>query len=373
MADISIRKVETAKELMTFIKFQWKIYKDYPNWVPPLIIDRKKVLNKKKNPFFQHAEAEYFLAERNGELVGRIAAIKNDLHNQHHNDNVGFFGFFECIDDQQVANLLFDTAKKWLQEKGLTSMRGPANPSSNDEYAMLIEGFDDPPRILMPYNPPYYINLCENYGFVKAKDLFAYKLESDKVLSSDKLRRGAEIAKTRSGIKITALDLNNFQSELEKVKKVYNKAWAPNWGFVPMTEEEIDAMAKDLKSLIEPAIVLFGEVNDELVGFALAIPDYNKIFKKMNGKLFPFGIFKLITGKKKLTWARIITLGIIPDFQKRGLDAVFYWETVNRARKIGIVFGEASWILEDNEMMNRGAKLMNGELYKKYRIYEIKI
>lgn len=373
MLETSIHKVESKNDLMAFIKMQWKIYKNDPHWVPPLIMDRKKNLDKKKNPFFKHAEADYFLAVKNGEIVGRIAAIKNDLHNKHHNDKVGFFGFFECINDQQVADALFETARNWLKERGLTSMRGPANPSSNDEYAMLLEGFDDSPRLLMPYNPPYYLTLCENYGFKKEKDLYAYKLESDKVLSSDKLRRGAEIAKTRSGIKITTLDIKNFQSELEKVKKVYNAAWAPNWGFVPMTDEEIDAMAKDLKAIVEPALVLFGEVDNKIVGFALAMPDYNQIFKKMNGKLFPFGIIRLLTGKKKINWARIITLGIIPEYQKRGLDAVFYWEIVNRAREIGIIFGEASWILEDNEMMNRGAKVMNGELYKKYRIYEIKI
>ncbi len=374
MSDIKISTVQSQKDLMRFIKFQWKIYEGDKYWVPPLLMDRKKILNRDKNPFFKHAEAEYFLAERNGELVGRIAAIKNDLHNKYHNDKAGFFGFFECINDQEVANALFDAAKNWLKSKGLDAMRGPANPSSNDEYGMLLDGFEDSPRLLMTYNPKYYLDLCDNYGLKKAKDLYAYKLENKKVVTSEKLKRVAEIARKRSGIKITQLDMKNFNKELDKVKYVYNKAWAPNWGFIPLTEDEIDAMAKDLKPLAEPSLVLFGEIEGELVGFALVMLDYNYIFKNLNGKLLPFGWIKLFTEKKKIPWCRIITLGIVPDFQKRGLDSVFYWEIVNRAHKLNIDLGEASWILEDNEMMNRGAaNVMNGDLYKKYRIYEISI
>jgi len=370
MNSIQISTVRNSKDLMRFIKFQWKIYEGDKYWVPPLLMDRKKILSKEKNPFFKHAEAEYFLAERDGKLVGRIAAIKNDLHNKYHNDKVGFFGFFECINDQTVANALFDAAKNWLKSKGLNAMRGPANPSSNDEYAMLLEGFDDEPRILMTYNPKYYLNLCDGYGFKKEKDLYAYKLENHKVIASEKVKRVAEIAQKRSGLKITQLDMKNFKSEVEKVKYVYNKAWAPNWGFVPMTDAELDAMAKDLKPLAEPSLVLFGEIDGKLVGFALVLLDFNYIFKKLNGKLFPFGIIKLFTEKKKIKWSRILTLGIIPEYQKRGLDSVFYWEIVNRAHKLGIDLGEASWILENNEMMNRGAEAMNGELYKKYRVYQ---
>jgi len=369
----SIVRVTSQADLMKFIKFPWKIYSNDPYWVPPLIMDRKKLLDTSKNPFFKHAEIQLFLAKKNNEIVGRIAAIKNDLHNLHHNDKVGFFGFFECMNDQQTANLLFDSAKQWLEEKGMNAMRGPANPSSNDEYGMLIEGFNDSPRILMTYNPKYYINLCENYGFVKAKDLNAFKLETDKVLSSEKLKRVADIAQQRSGLKIFQIDMKKFDSELDKVKYVYNKAWAPNWGFVPMTEEEIDAMAKDFKAIIEPSLLLFGEINGKLVGFALVVFDYNFIFKKMNGRLFPFGIIKLLTQKKKIPWARIITLGIIPEYQKRGLDAVFYYEIVTRAAKLNIFLGEASWVLEDNDMMNRGLEVMNAHAYKKYRIYEIPI
>jgi hypothetical protein len=370
---ITITKVSSKKDLLKFIKFQWKIYSNDSHWVPPLIMDRKKLLSTTKNPFYKHAEMQLFLAYKNNDMVGRIAAIKNDLHNQIHNDKVGFYGFFECINNQEVANSLFDSVKQWLKEKGLDRMRGPVNPSSNDEYGLLVEGFDDSPRILMTYNPEYYISLCENYGFKKAKDLNAWKLETDKVLSSEKLKRVADIAQRRAGLKISQLDMKNFDSELAKVKYVYNKAWAPNWGFVPMTEDEIDYMAKDLKAIVEPSLVLFGEIDGQLVGFALVLLDYNFIFKKMNGRLFPFGIIKLLMHKKKIPWSRIITLGIIPEYQKRGLDAVFYYEIVTRAAKLNIFLGEASWVLEDNDMMIRGLEVMNGNAYKKYRIYEIPV
>ncbi len=373
MSEITVRPVKSKKDFKTFLKFPWKVYKNDPYWVPPLFIEKKKILDKKKNPFFKRADMEMFLAEKNGEVLGRIAAIRNDVHNEVHNENIGFFGFFESINDQDVANKLFETAEKWCKDQGLDAIRGPANPSSNDEYALLIEGFDDSPRLMMTYNPKYYMDLIENYGFKKIKDLYAWKIENDKIMKSEKLLRVSEIARKRSGIKIREVDMKNFKKELEIVKYIYNKAWAPNWGFIPMTDEEIDALASDLKPLIEPSIVLFGEIDGKPVGFALVMLDYNQIFKEMNGRLFPFNFIKLYTKRKQIKWARIITLGIIPEYQKRGLDAVFYYEIAKRAEKIGILLGEASWILEDNEMMNRGAKVMNGTLYKKYRVYQKEI
>jgi hypothetical protein len=373
MKEITVKPVTTKSELNQFIKFPWKIYKDDKYWVPPLLMEQKTLLSKQKNPFFKAATAEYFLAYRNGEIVGRIAAVKNDIHLKYHNDESGQFGFFECINDQQVANALFDTAKSWIKTQGLKYMRGPANPSSNDIYGMLVEGFDDSPRLLMPYNPEYYIKLCENYGMQKAKDLFAWKLVNEKLMASEKLKRGQELVRKRYNMKISQLNMKNFQKDLEKFKFVYNKAWAPNWGFVPMTEEQIDAMAKDMKPLAEPSLVLFGEIDNKLVGAALVMLDYNVIFKQMNGRLFPFNFIKLFTQKKKIKWARILTLGIIPEHQKKGLDTIFYWEIVNRAADIGIRLGEASWVLEDNDMMNRGLELMNAERYKKYRIWEVEV
>jgi len=373
MSNIEIKTVISKKEFNQFLKFPWKIYKNDKNWVPPLLMEKKEILNKKKNPFFDDAEMELFLAFRDKEIVGRIAAIKNDAHNKVHNENIGFFGFFECINDQDVANELLNTAKSWLKEKGLNAMRGPANPSSNDEYALLIDGFDDPPRIMMTYNPKYYMDLLDNYGLKKAKDLLAFRIDNAKLLGHEKLVRVAEYAKKRAGLTIRSINMKDFKAELENVKYIYNKAWSPNWGFVPMTEAEIDSLAKNLKPLIEPNIVYFGEIDGKIIGFALGMLDYNQIFINMNGRLFPFGFLKLFTQKKRINWARIIILGIIPEYQKKGLDAVLYYECAKRAEEIGILKGEASWILEDNDMMVRGAEAMKGEVYKKYRVYQIDI
>jgi GNAT superfamily N-acetyltransferase len=370
MSKIEIRTLHPTKDITKFIKFAWKIYKDDPNWVPPLMMDKKKLLNKDKNPFFKTSEMEMYMAYEDGEPVGRIAAIKNDTHNKIHNENIGFFGFFESINDQEVANALLDKAKEWLQSKGVNAMRGPANPSSNDEYGMLLEGFDDAPRIMMTYNPKYYLDLMDNYGIKKAKDLYAYRIDNEKLLKSEKLIRVAEIARKRSKVEIQQIDMKNFKNELERVKQVYNQAWAPNWGFIPMTEEEIDNLAKELKPIIEKSLVLFAEVDGKTIAFALVMLDYNELFKDFNGKLFPFNVLKLFTQRKKIKWARVLTLGIIPEYQKRGIDALLYYEIVKRAEKVGIVKGEASWILEDNEMMKRGAEVMNGEIYKKYRVYQ---
>lgn len=373
MSNISIIPVEDKKLLNEFIKLPHKIYKDYPYWVPPLNIDIKARFNRDKNPYFEHGDITLFLAEMNGEYVGRIAAISNDLHNKVHNDRVGFFGFFESINSQEVANALLNKVRDFLSNKGYTHMRGPANPSSNEEYGMLMEGFDDFPRIMMPYNPEYYLNLCEEFGLKKAKDLFAFKIENEKLLASEKLVRGVDIVKKRTGIEIKPIDMKNFQTELSRVKAIYNKAWEFNYGFVPFTESEIDAIAKDFKPLIDPNLVLFAEKDGEDVGFAFVMPDYNELFKDMKGKLFPTGILKLMTRKNKIKWARVLILGVLPNFRKKGIDALFYHHIAKAAEKRGILLGEASWILEDNDMMIKGAEMMNGTLYKKYRVYEMNI
>ena len=374
MNNVEIKTLHSTKDITKFIKFAWKIYKGDPNWGPPLLMDKKKILNKNKNPLFKTAEMEMFMAYKDGEPVGRIAAIKNDTHNKVHDENIGFFGFFESINDQDVANALLDAARDWLKSKGVDAMRGPANPSSNDEFGMLLEGFDDPPRIMMTYNPKYYLDLMDNYGLKKIKDLYAYRIDNKKLLQSEKLIRVAAIVKKRSNVEIKQIDLKKFKSELEKVKTVYNQAWAPNWGFIPMTEEEIDNLAKELKPIVEPSLVLFAEVEGKTIAFALVMPDYNELIIKMNGRLLPFNFIKLFTKRRTIKWARVLTLGIIPEYQKRGVDALLYYEITQRAEKLGIMKGEASWVLEDNEMMKRGAEqVMNGEIYKKYRIYEIEI
>lgn len=370
MGEIKIVTVLNKKELMQFIKFPWEIYKDNDYWVPPLISERKDFLNKRKNPFFRHADAEYFMAIRDGEIVGRIAAIRNDLHNQVHNEKAGFFGMFECINDQEVANKLFDAAIEWCRKRELNKVYGPASLSSNDEWGMLMEGFDDSPRILIPYNLPYYNDLCQNYGFEKAKDLQAWKMTKEGTTSSEKVKRVSKIAQERAGMTIRRLNMKNFEQELETFKELYNKTWEPNWGFVPLTDEEIDYMAKELKPLVDPDFVIFGEIDGKEMAAALPVLDYNYILKRLNGRLFPFGWLKFLFLKRKIKWIRIITLGILPKYQKKGLDGVLFREIIDTGVKKGIEYAEASWVLEDNEMMTRGLKLLGAEPYKRYRVYE---
>jgi len=368
---IVIKKAETKKDLKKFVKLPWKIYKNNLYWVPPLIIDKLSMLDKKKHPFYKIADVEFFLAEKDGELVGRIAAIVNHKHNEFHNDKVGFFGFFECINDQEVANSLFDTVKEWLKERGMDTMRGPMNPSTNYELGLLINAFDKSPQVMMTYNPEYYITLFENYGLKKSMDLYAYLIKNETTVT-DKLKRVAEIVQKRRPFVVRTINMKDFDNEVKKVKEIYNDAWSKNWGFVPYTDEEFDHMAKDLKLIVNPDLVLIAELEGKPIGFALSLPNINEILiNNPSGRLFPTGIFKLLFGKNKVKTCRIITLGIKRDYQKLGYDSVLYYETWRRAtQENGIVAGEASWVLEINDMMNRAAELLNGELYKKYRIYD---
>ncbi len=368
---VTVRPLTTEAERLVFIKLQWAFYRGDPYWVPPLIFDRKKLLDTKKNPFYKHGRIQLFLAERDGAPVGRIAAIVNDRHNEIHNDTVGFFGFFECIDDQPTADALFAAAAEWLRAQGKTRMRGPLNPSINDELGLLVDGYDDPPLILMTYNPRYYARLIEQAGFVKEKDLFAFAITSDGVVTP-KLDRVQKAVRERQGVTIRNLDLKNVARELPIIKSLYNRAWEKNWGAVSMTDEEFDALAADLVQVMrnfeEFAFVL--EKQGEPIGFALTLPNINEVLiHNKRGWLIP-GALRLLTGTKKITKMRILVLGVLPEHREKGFDAVMYYEIVNRAMARGIHFGEASWVLEDNTMMVRAAKLMNAEAYKTYRIFE---
>lgn len=372
MSAVTIRPVRTSADEMKFIKFLWKIYKDDPHWVPPLIMDRKKLIDKKKNPFYQHSEMELFLAERDGEIVGRIGAIVNYNHNKEHEDKVGFFGFYESVNDQEVANALFDEAKNYLRSKGMTQMRGPANPSVNDEYGLLVDAFDKSPVVLMTYNPPYYASLFEKYGLKKLKDLYAYLLSQDSVYS-ERLTRFNEIVKQREGLTFRSLNMKDFKGDVDRIKEIYNKAWSRNWGAVPMTNAEFDALAKDLKPLVVPDLVIIAEAKGKTIGFALSLPDINIALKyNKSGRLLT-GLWHLYTKKKKINLVRIIVLGVVPEHQRSGAAGVLFYETAARAKKLGYQYGEASWVLEDNVMMNRAAEMMNATRYKTYRLYEMNI
>ncbi|MFH1421137.1 MAG: N-acetyltransferase [Planctomycetota bacterium] len=370
--EVEILPVNSSKLMKHFIKFPWKIYNDDKKWAPPLISEIKKKFNQAKNPFFQYGKVQSFLARRNGGFVGRITAIYNPRHNQYHNDKVGFFGLFDAINDVKVAEPLFQVVKNWLTEYDRDIIRGPFNFSTNDESGLLIEGFDDPPQIMMPYNPPYYADLIESCGLKKVKDLYAYTMDANVTLP-EKFYKVAELVRKKTEITFRSIDFSKIKEEIKLIKEVYNKAWAPNWGFFPMTEKEFEHMGKELKKIAAPEIILIAEAKGEPVGFSLALPDINQALMGCNGRLFPFGIFKLLKNMKKINRIRVLVLGVIEGYRRRGIDALFYLETFKRAVKLGYKSGEMSWILEDNNAMNNALVALGAHLYKKYRIYEAPI
>jgi hypothetical protein len=373
MNSIEIKKVQSNKELMQFIKMPWNIYKNDPNWVPPLIMDRKKLLDKKKNPFFQHAEMDLFLAFKDGNIAGRIAAITNENHNKFHEDNVGFFGFFESIDDLEVTKKLFETAESWIKEKGKDGVIGPMSPSSNDEMGLLVDGFDSPPYVLMCHNPEYYIKLIENAGYKKAKDLWAWYIDSETANKniSEKMFRVAEKSTEKFGLTIRNINFKNMDEEVKNLKEVYNNAWSKNWGFVPMTDEEFNHMAADLKQVADPDFIFIVEKDGRPIGFSLTLPNINEVLINIkNGKLFPTGLFKLLFGLKKVKTVRVITLGIIKEYQFGGFSSIMILKSIKTALDKGLQGGEMSWILEDNHAMNSPIESLGSKKHKTYRIYQ---
>ena len=343
-------------------------------WVPPLRRDVALLLDRRRNPFFEHGEADYFLAERGGQIVGRIAAISNRLHNETHGDRVGFFGFFECEDDPATAVALFEAAADWLRQRGFDTMRGPTSFSVNDECGLLVDGFDTPPTVLMPHNPRYYESLLLGAGFTGVRNLLAYEGGNPEhyVPVPDRLTRAVEILRERMGITLRALDMRDFTGEVERIKAVYNAAWERNWGFVPMTDREIEHLAEQFKPVVVPDIIPFAEKDGKVVAFGLAIPDLNVVLRgNRRGRLLPV-LPKLLwyLKREKIRRARIPLLGILPEFRGRGLDAVLYHWIWTRSRDHGMFWGEAGWILEDNPAMRAGLEKMTFRAYKTYRLYD---
>ena len=347
------------------------MYKDDPNWVPPLRRDVNELIDTTKHPFHQHATVELFLARKDGHVVGRIAAIHNDLHLEFHGERVGFFGLFETVDDENVSRALFDAASHWLSRRGMEFMRGPASFSLNEEAGLLVEGFDGPPLVMMTYNPPWYATHVESYGFSKAKDLIAYYLPYSKPV--ERLARIADKLKARYNITLRALDKKRFWDDVALVRKVYNEAWQKNWGHIPMTEAELDYMAKQLKPVVEPKLVVFAEVDGELAGFGLALPDFNVALRHMNGSLFPFGWAKALWYSRKITTTRVITLGVLDKFRRTGVGELIELELMINAQKLGIDGAEFSWILEDNLLMRTAIEKMGASAYRTYRLYDVPV
>lgn len=367
--EIHIEEVKNKKDLMSFIRLPWAIYQGDRYWVPPLIKDLLYKLSP-NHPFHSHAEMTLFLAYRGSKVVGRIAGIVDHHYIEFHQEKVGFFGFFESVGDRGVAESLLSKVKEWLRKKDMQKALGPVNPSTNDEYGLLVEGFQSSPVLMMPYNPPYYPSFLEELGWKRAMDLYAYLIEKS-TLVEERLSRIKELVKKREPqLWVRPIRLNQIEEELKIIKEIYNQAWSKNWGFVPMTEEEIDHHAKNLIPLAIPDLVLFVYLKEEPIGFSVALPDYNQILKHLNGKIGPLGAIKYLYYRRKIKTLRMILLGIKHGFQKKGAEGLLYAETVKNGLQRGFESAECSLILENNHLMKHGIESLGGKRYKTYRIYE---
>lgn len=369
---IDIIKVESKKQLQQFIDFPHDLYEGDPNYVPMLFMEQEALLNPKKSPFWLHSKAVYFLAKKDGKTLGRVAAIRNNNHIAFTGRQEGFFGFFDVVNDFEIAQKLLDTAADWLRKEGLGKMIGPASFSTNEVVGMLVENFDEPPTIMNPYNAPYYAQLVEKYGFAKQTDLLCYKLmtaEMPQELVEFAQKLEARLA--QRGIVIRSVNMKNFKQEMERFLPVYNASWTENTGFVPMTDAEIRQIGKDLRPVIDPDFVYFAEKDGKIIGVSLTIPNVNEVQVKLKrGRLFPFGFIKLLLGLKKIKTVRILALGTLKEYRRLGIDVCFYVRNITTAQRKGILWGEASWILENNELMNRALLQINAKVYRKYRLYE---
>jgi len=370
--DLNVWEVRNEKDLMAFVRFPWKIYQGDRYWVPPLIKDQFLKFSP-NHPFRSHSEMILFMADKGGQTVGRIAGIIDHHYIKFQQENVGFFGFFESIPDPDVAEMLLSKVGGWLKEHRMEKMAGPMNPSTNDECGLLVEGFDTSPCLMMPYNPRYYPSLLEGFGLKKAMDLYAYWLEESFFLGDRLFRITERSIKRDPQLWIRPINLRHFDEELKIVKEIYNHAWSRNWGFVPLTDEEMNDLAKNLKPLVVPDLVLFAYWGDEPIGFSVSLPDYNEVLKHLNGKVGLLGIFKFFYYSKKIKTLRVMLLGIKQAFRKKGVEGLLYLETSKRGFKKGYPQAECSWILENNPLMQHGIEAMGGKRYKTYRIYEIPI
>jgi len=375
---IRVEPVVDRAGLDAFIDLPWGLYRDDPDWVPPLKRDMRTAFDPSKHPFHRHSEAQPFLALRGGEPVGRICAIRNRNHEAFHREAVGFFGFFESVDDAGVAAALLDTAREWLRERGLAVMRGPTSFSTNEVTGLFVEGADGPPVVMMAYNPPYYPRLLEGYGFGKARDLYAWMVASSDPdypgAEPEYLVRAEKIVRRRLDVRVRPIEMARFGEELESVRALYNAAWEDNWSFVPMTDDEFDFMAAELKPIVEPSLALFVDnAAGDPIAFALAVPDFNYVLKRLDGKLFPFGIVKALYHRRKIETMRVLILGVLEEHRGKGIDALLYLALFRNGTELGITRAELSWILEDNQKMNQAIERMGGRVYRTYRLYDVEI
>lgn len=371
MLEVEISEVQSRAELRAFIALPWRIYKDDPAWVPPLILERKAFLNRKRHPFYKHGDAALFLARsrsRGSEIVGRIMASDDPNYNALHQTNIGCFGLFECIDNIEAASALFSAAAAWLRARGRSEIMGPIDYSTNYVCGLLIEGFQHPPAVLTSHNPPYYTDLLEQCGFLKAKDWYAWWF-SEFAKPTERLRRIATARAKKHGVTIRPINLRKLRDEAHRIRTVYNQAWQNNWGFVPFTEAEAEYMAKEMRLLVDPGGTLIAEAGDVPVGFVIAVPDIHIALRRINGRLtycgIPVGLVKLLYYRSKIRIGRMVALGVVEKYRRAGVAEAL----VLREIEEGFNTGELSMTLEDNFMINRFIESLGALRYKTYRIY----
>ena len=365
---VSVEKVVTTKQTRDFIKFPYALYKNDKNWVPPLLMDDYRKVDRKKHPFYQHAEAEFFFARKDGAVAGRIAAIHDSIWEKTHHEKAAYWGWFECGNDIEVAKALFDAAFQWACAQGCARIIGPMSPNANDLIGCQIEGFEGSPVLLMSYNPPYYDPLIQRCGNRRWKDLVAWLL-----VSADTPERLAKImprVESKGGFTVRTVNMRDYAGEIKRFNELYNQFEQVNAVFTPMTPAELELMAKDLKMAVDPELIFFAEIGGKPVGVSLSLPDFNVAFKAAHGHLFPFGVFHLLTAKKRTKFLRTISMGVLKDYRNRGIDLSLYYHTFVNGKRKGYLGGEMSWVEEDNVNMTNTALKIGGKPYRKYRVYE---
>ncbi len=365
---VSVEKVVTKKQTREFIKFPYALYKNDTNWVPPLLMDDYRKVNRKKHPFYQHAEAEFFLARKDGKVAGRIAAIHDEIWEKTHHEKAAYWGWFECVEDHVVAQALFDAAFAWAHARGCNRIIGPMSPNANDYIGCQIEGFDGSPVIFMTYNPKYYDSLIQGCGNRKWKDLVAWMMDSAD--APERLERIMPRVEAKGGFTLRTANMKDFKAEIGRFNDLYNQFEQVNAVFTPMTQAELELIAKDLKMAVDPDLIFFAEVDGKQVGVSLSLPDFNVAFKAAYGHLFPFGIIRLLAARKKIKYVRTISMGVLKDYRNRGIDLSFYYHTFVNGKRHGYKGSELSWVEEDNVNMTNTATRIGAVPYRKYRVYE---
>jgi GNAT superfamily N-acetyltransferase len=363
-----IAPVRSWRDREAFVALPYELHRGDPAWPPLLRRDVRALLDPARNPFFEHAEAQLFVARYGRRVVGRIAAIDDRLHRETHRDRTGFFGFFECVDDLETARGLFGAVAGWLGERGLEVMRGPVSPTMHEGAGLLVDGFETPAVLMMPHNPRHYVALVEGAGFARAKDLLAF--QSTDIDLPPRLVRATDVLGSRYGVTTRSVNMRRFWEEVALVRDLFNAGWERNWGFVPLTDREVDHLARQLRPLVVPELVVFAEHERRPIGFAVALPDFNEALRaNPSGRLLP-GLLRVLWAARRLTRLRVLLLGTLPQWRGRGVDALLYRRIWESGRSRGYCWAEAGWILEDNQPMINALRRMGFEVYKTFRMYE---